>query len=330
MGCSSRIIEQKISRVSCPLLWIDLSAHDSVYYPSKPERKKNMNKKQQKKLEAIMRKYENAQDDDSAMLSQTAFAISVDKGVWTKDGKPFKLSWYSLEGNRRSSSNVIFYYDSVEDGLLGIKRLKNGKLFAFNDSDFQCEITDADLIAVIEELAPKAKGKKAKKPLTQKKKKSPVAVKPSTRRTSKAKSVKPPKSSVKFNQGKEEKAGETANKKPVTYMDVFDRVLDIMDDKTGYAPYDGNIKDEENGEVDIGLDFDGFKHRTWKNVKAFVGGDPDEESIFEVVADLDAVYHKLASRWDAQFCDSCRILGNVEVEDTSPAGIMKALDEAGL
>ena len=112
-----------------------------------------MNKIQKKKLEAIMRKYESAQDDDSVMLCQTAFAIGVDEGVWTKDGKPFKLSWHSLDGSRRSSSNVIFYYDSVEDPLVGIKRLKNGKLFAFNDCDFQCQITDPDLIGIIEELA---------------------------------------------------------------------------------------------------------------------------------------------------------------------------------
>lgn len=114
-----------------------------------------MNKNQKKKLEAIILKYESSQDDDSVMMSQTAFAISADKGVWmtTRDGKPFKLSWHSLDGSRRSSSNVIFYYDSVEDRLVGIKRFKNGKLFAFNDCDFQCQITDPDLIAIIEELA---------------------------------------------------------------------------------------------------------------------------------------------------------------------------------
>ena len=103
-----------------------------------------------------------------------------------------------------------------------------------------------------------------------------------------------------------------------------------MHKKTGYAPNDEEIEDEENDEVDIGIDFDGWEHKTWSNVKAFVGGDPDEESIFEVVADLDARYEKLASRWDAEFAKNCRILGQVDVEDTSPAGIMKALDEAGL
>lgn len=142
----------------------------AILSATNPKKEKPMNQKLKKKLEAIMRKYESAQDDDSVMLSQTAFAISVDEGVWTKDGKPFKLSWHSLEGSRRSSSNVIFYYDSVEDPLVGIKRLKNGKLFAFNDCDFQCQITDPDLIGIIEELAhlskkaTKPKVKKAKKP----------------------------------------------------------------------------------------------------------------------------------------------------------------------
>lgn len=112
-----------------------------------------------------------------------------------------------------------------------------------------------------------------------------------------------------------------------TYLDVFDRVLGIMRDKTGYAPDDVESEDEE---IDICIDPDGDEHKYWSNAKAFVGGDPEEPSIFDEVADLDAIYFKLASRWDAQFCSSCRILGQVDVKDTSPAGIMKALDEAGL
>lgn len=120
------------------------------------------------------------------------------------------------------------------------------------------------------------------------------------------------------------------NYKGVTYMDVFDRVLDIMNKKNGYAPNDEEIEDEENGEVDICIDDDGWNHKTWTNVKAFVGGDPKESSIFDEVADLDASYHKLASRWDAEFCENCRILGKVDVKDNSPEGIMKALDKAGL
>lgn len=113
-----------------------------------------------------------------------------------------------------------------------------------------------------------------------------------------------------------------------TYLDVYKRVVDIMHDKTGYAP-DRYIKDEENEEIAICL-ADGKEQKYWSNAKAFVGGDPDEPSVFDVVADLDARYEKLASRWDAEFVDSCSILGEVDVEDTSPAGIMKALDEAGL
>lgn len=112
-----------------------------------------------------------------------------------------------------------------------------------------------------------------------------------------------------------------------TYLDVYKRVVGIMNDKTGYAPDDVESEDEE---IDICIDPDGDEHKYWSNAKAFVGGDPDEPSIFDEVADLDAKYFKLASRWDAQFCSCCRILGQVDVKDTSPAGIMKALDEAGL
>lgn len=126
------------------------------------------------------------------------------------------------------------------------------------------------------------------------------------------------------------KAQPKKNYKNATYMDVFKRVVGIMNDKTGYAPNDDEIEDEENYGVDICIDDDGFDHKTWSNVKAFVGGDPEESSIFDVVADLDARYDKLASRWDAQFANYCRILGKVDVKDTSPAGIMKALDKAGL
>ena len=122
-----------------------------------------------------------------------------------------------------------------------------------------------------------------------------------------------------------------------TYLDVFKRVVGIMNDKTGYAPNDEEIEDEENGEIDICLDFDGWEHRVWQNARTFLGGwteedadDYETQSIFELVADLDMKYEKLASRWDAEFAKNCRILGQVDVEDTSPAGIMKALDKAGL
>lgn len=124
------------------------------------------------------------------------------------------------------------------------------------------------------------------------------------------------------------KAEPTKDYTNTTYLDVYKRVVDIMDKKTGYAP-DRYINDEENEEIAICL-ADGKEQKYWSNAKAFVGGDPDEPSIFDVVADLDSRYEKLASRWDAEFVDSCSILGEVDVEDTSPAGIMKALDEAGI
>lgn len=126
---------------------------------------------------------------------------------------------------------------------------------------------------------------------------------------------------------KSEKKKATSKKKEYTYMDVFKRVYDFMSHNTGFAPEDIESEDDE---VDICLDDDGNEHTTWTNAKAFVGGDENEESIFEVIADLDMKYDKLASRWDAEFCNSCRILGKVNVKDTSPAGIMKALDKAGL
>ena len=112
-----------------------------------------------------------------------------------------------------------------------------------------------------------------------------------------------------------------------TYLDVYKRVVGIMNDKTGYAPDDVESEDEE---IDICIDDDGDEHKYWSSAKAFVGGDPKEPSIFDEVADLYSKYYKLASRWDAEFADSCSILGEVKVKDTSPAGIMKALDEAGL
>lgn len=132
-----------------------------------------MTKKQLEKLEAIENKYSGNDDDESAMISQTAFAMSEGSGHWCKDGKPFRISWYNAEGIIRGTGNAIFWKGSETDGLIGVKRLKSGKLFAFNDNDYQCEIKDPDLIAVIKALAhiqksankPKAKkpAKKAKK-----------------------------------------------------------------------------------------------------------------------------------------------------------------------
>lgn len=121
-----------------------------------------------------------------------------------------------------------------------------------------------------------------------------------------------------------------------TYLDVYKRVVGIMNDKTGFAPSD-DIQDEENEVIDICLDFDGWEHRVWQNARTFLCGwtegdddDYETQSIFELVDDLYARYEKLADRWLAEFADHCSILGEVNVKDYSPAGIMKALDEAGL
>ena len=134
-----------------------------------------MTKKQLKKLEAIENKYGGNDDDESAMVSQIAFAMSEGSCHWCKDGKPIRISWYNVEGIIRSTSNTIFWNDSETDGLIGVKRLKSGKLFAFNDNDYQCEITDPDLIAIIEELAHLSK--KATKPKAKKKAKKPTGKK---------------------------------------------------------------------------------------------------------------------------------------------------------
>lgn len=165
----------------------------------------------------------------------------------------------------------------------------DGTLYVGDCGQYECPITDPELLELIDAIRPKQK-KVAKKKKAQLKK----------------------------------------NYANATYMDVFKRVVGIMNDKTGYAPNDDEIEDEENYGVDICIDDDGFDHKTWSNVKAFVGGDPEEPSIFEEVADLDAIYYKLANRWEAEFAKNCRILGKVDVKDTSPAGIMKALDKAGL
>ena len=80
-----------------------------------------------------------------------------------------------------------------------------------------------------------------------------------------------------------------------------------------------------------------MEHIVWQNVRTFLGGwteedddDYEKQSIFDLVAHLDMKYDKLDSRWDAEFAKNCRILGKVNVKDNSPAGIMKALDKAGL
>ena len=132
------------------------------------EGEKTMNQRLKKKLEAIMKRYSGKKDDESLMLCHAAFTISEDKGYWSKDGKPFSLKWYNLEGIVRSTSNAIFWRDSETDGLTGVKRFKNGKLFAFNDYDYQCEITDPDLIAVIEQLAHIQKNATPQKPKAKK------------------------------------------------------------------------------------------------------------------------------------------------------------------
>lgn len=130
-----------------------------------------MTKKQLEKLEAIENKY-SGDDDESSMLNQLAFAMSEGSGHWCKDGNPFRISWYNVEGIIRGTGNAIFWKGSETDGLIGVKRHKSGKLFAFNDNDYQCEIKDPDLIAVIEALAhiqKSANKPKAKKKPTAKK-----------------------------------------------------------------------------------------------------------------------------------------------------------------
>lgn len=116
------------------------------------EKGNEMNKRMMSKLESLMRKYASKPDDESAMLNQTAFAISEGLGTWCKDGKPFGLSWFNLEGESKCTRNAIFWRQD-SDGLVAIKRHKNGKLYAFNDSDFQCQITDQELIGIIDELS---------------------------------------------------------------------------------------------------------------------------------------------------------------------------------
>ena len=198
---------------------------------------------------------------------------------------------------KRKGKDGTIYINELED--VKIIEDNNGILRAVQISnDYSCPIDDEKIIDIINEIRPKPKkvAKKSKKKKAQPKKKD-------------------------YN--------------GVTYMDVFKRVVDIMHNKTGYAPYAGDIEDEENGEVNI--DLDEGEHKVWQNVRTFLGGWTEEDddgyetqSIFDLVDDLDMRYEKLASRWDAQFCDSCRILGTVYVEDNTPAGIMEALDKAGL
>lgn len=121
------------------------------------------------------------------------------------------------------------------------------------------------------------------------------------------------------------------DKKTVDYVECFERICSYMSDNTGFVPnlYENDEDYDENTEVDICLDFDGMEHSYWTNVRAFVGGAENEDSIFETIADLDKKYYKL-NRWDSEFCNSCRPLGAVKIKDRSPVGIMKAMDKAGL
>ena len=229
-------------------------------------------------------------------MRDIALCMLGDKGHW-EDGTGKKKLVYQVDKAEISDTSVVLA------GSFGHKfNIKIG-----GEWKKPMELTDYDLEELIDARLKIVKAKKEKE------------------EAKKAKSEKKVEK-VEKKKAKPKKDDYT----DTTYLDVFDRVLGIMHKKTGYAPNDEEIEDEENDEVDICIDFDGWEHKTWSNVKAFVGGDPDEESIFEVVADLDARYEKLASRWDAEFAKNCRILGQVDVEDTSPAGIMKALDEAGL
>ena len=126
------------------------------------------------------------------------------------------------------------------------------------------------------------------------------------------------------------------DKKTVDYVECFARVCAYMDKNTGYIPdlYENDVDYDENTEVDI-MVYDGEygdeEHETWENVRDFVGGNEKAESIFERCAWLEHRYYKLASRWLASFANSCKSLGNVKLtKDRTPAGIMKALDKAGL
>lgn len=199
------------------------------------------------------------------------------------------------------------------------------------------KLSDDDLLEVIREGIAKVTKKAVKTTVTKKPEQIIDELKKQVRGLKKR--IKELESSLEDAQSeihslKEKYEPQTENEKyewdenTVTYLDVYRRVVEIMRNRTGYAPDD--VEDAEDGEIDICVDFDGNEHKTWTNARAFVGGDEEETSIFEEVWDLDSRYDKLASRWDAEFCDACRILGEVNVEDTSPVGIMKALDEAGL
>ena len=257
-----------------------------------------MTHKEEVKLNRFLAKCDAMRDIALCMLG--------DKGHW-EDGTGKKKLVYQVDKAEISDTTVVLSerYNHKFNIKIGGEWKK------------PMELTDDDLEELIEARLNIVKAKKAKEEV--KKAKSEKKVKRSEKKAEKKKA---------------EPAKDYTN---TTYLDVFKRVVGIMNDKTGYAPNDEEIEDEENGVVDICLDFDGWEHRVWQNARTFLGGwteedddDYETESIFELVADLDMKYEKLASRWDAQFCSSCRILGQVDVKDSSPAGIMKALDEAGL
>ncbi len=129
---------------------------------------------------------------------------------------------------------------------------------------------------------------------------------------------------------------KVAKAKAITYMDVFNRVVDIMRFDMGYGP---DYELAENGEakkVDICLDDDGWEHRIWENARTFLVGategdskNYEGQSIFDLMADLYKSRYEL-NEWDESFESSCRPLGKVKVRSRTPLGVMRALDKADL
>lgn len=123
----------------------------------------------------------------------------------------------------------------------------------------------------------------------------------------------------KYEPAKEDESDKLEWDKNTTYKDVFDRVCDYI----GFVECDrdetGQVMDDS--KIDLALDDDGMEHVTWTNYKSFLLGE-GEQSIFDVAS--DSYYSSYG------FGDSYPELGKVKIKNTTPVGLMKALDKAGI
>lgn len=121
----------------------------------------------------------------------------------------------------------------------------------------------------------------------------------------------------------------------VTYLDVFNRVKEYLEDNGGYNPE----VDEDDGTVSMVMDDDGMTYMYWDSIEDFLVApwedhhanfdQPGCAGIFEIAEFWDCKYEKL-TRWAAVFVDNCWKLASVDISNKTPSALMEALDDAGI